>query len=336
MQRRQKGFVVLLVVVVVAIIATLWLATKHQGLISVFKNEEIDQNHLALKDVKRRLLEFAVLQPEIYMTSTVGVLQSNSTIPAVGYLPCPDLDGDGLLTGSESSCGNPLISGNSATGFVPDPLSAVGLGSCTGGGSICTGYVPQEIDTRDVYFAPKKRYFYVLDERFSTQNLNYNDPSGTGPKRYAPLTPGQFVGDPASASNSLEPFEPILRLNGVGGFVALVIDAGENGLDPANKDGNSAFVSGKGNVYLTNASGEVVGVKNDESVSGVLYDDQVVGISFNDWITLIAHRVCAEHDRFSGDAADFDALTVTEHWVLNYDASNLVGSNWLSWGVACP
>ncbi len=338
--QRQKGFVFLLVIVVIAIIATLWLATKHQGLISAFKNEEIDESLMALKEVKRRLLEFSVLNPEIYLTTTTGVLQGNDKVPAVGYFPCPDLDGDGLVSGLESSCGNPLISGNSASGFVPDPLSAIGLGSCTGGGSICTGYVPQEIDTRDVYFAPKKRYFYVLDERFSTQNVFYNDISGVGPKRYAPLAPSRLEGDPASASSSLDSFDPILRLNEVGKYVALIIDAGDNGLDAANNDGDNAFVSGRGNKYLKNASDEIVGVTydpDDPDIPGVEYDDQVVGITYNEWITLIAHRVCGEHDRFSGDAADFDAVTVTEHWVKDYHATdNPLGSEWLSWGVACP
>jgi len=319
---KQNGFVIMLFIVVVVIIASLWLSTKHQSLISIFKNEQIEQDLSELKLVKARLLEFAVLQPEIYMTdSSSGDMEGSDKIPPPGYFPCPDLNGDGSLNSTEANCGNPLISGVAGSGYVPDPTSAVGLGSCNGT-EMCSGFVPANISTRNVFFAEAGRYFYFLDERFSAQNTNYNNVGGTGPKRYAPLYPDNLVGDPASASNSLDPFDPILSLNGVGGYVALIIDAGDDGLDAANKDGDANFVSGTPDITDSDTA------------------DQIIGITYNEWIALVAHRVCVERRRLqgidpSGDYTDIDSTM--QHWYNDYDATtNPGGGNWRSWGAVCP
>ncbi|MDG6774777.1 hypothetical protein QCB45_10575 [Thiomicrorhabdus sp. ZW0627] len=313
----------MLFIVVVVIVAALWVSTKHQSLISVFKNEELDQELYALKQVRKRLLNFATLQPEIYMTdSGSGNLEGSDKIPGVGYFPCPDLDGDGQTTGVEDNCGNPLLPASAEpqkTGFVPDPYLNVGLGSCNGAG-VCTGYVPREISTYNIYFAPAGRYFYFLDERFSTQNTNYNNVGGVGPKRYAPLYPNRLGGDPLSATSSTDSFDPVLTLNGVGGYVAIIIDAGDDGLDAANNDGDYNFVSGTPD--LSDSEGA----------------DQIVGITYEDWIALMAHRVCVEKGRIEGVDADYtDIDHALPHWYNDYNATtNPSGGNWRTWGIVCP
>jgi hypothetical protein len=311
---RQQGFVLMLMVVGVVIVASLWLSTKHQGLISLFKDEQIEQDLVELKKVKQRLLAFAVLQPEIYLTDTGGVMQDNTQVPAPGYFPCPDLDGSGSLDATETSCGNPFISGTPGTGFVPDPNSAVGLGSCTGGGSVCSGFVPERISTRNLYFAPAGRYYYVLDERFTFQNPNYVN---NGLLRYAPLNMTGFDPADADAQN-----DPVLSLNGEGGYIALIIDAGTDGLASVNNDGDAHFVS-------------QVDFMSDADTA-----DKIVGIRYNEWAVLVAHRVCAERGRFLGTDGSGDYADVgenTRHWYNAYDeTANPGGANWRAWGVACP
>lgn len=310
-RKNQKGFVLLLVIVVVAIIAFLWLSTQHGSLISAFKNEQIDQDITELEDVKQRLLEFAVLQPEIFLTDTAGAMQDNTQVPSPGYLPCPDLDGNGETTGAESSCGNPFVAGTPGTGYVPNPTSSVGLGTCDGS-QICTGYVPSYISTRDIYFGPAGRYFYFLDERFSTQNPNYVN---GGLLRYAPLNSDEFSVDDTDPDN-----DPSLRLNGIPGYIALIIDPGYDGLDAENKDGDNDFVSGTDDLSQSENA------------------DKIVGITFDEWVSLVARRVCAEVGRYTGTdtTGDYTNIVTPEHWFNDYSAAtNPGGGDWRNWG-RCP
>lgn len=314
----QKGFALLLTAVVLVVIASLWLSTQHEYLFSVFKNEQLEENMDELEAVKTKLLQFAVLQPEIYKTDTSGDMQDATQIPSPGYFPCPDLDGDGVLLGTETSCGNPWISGTGGTGYVPDPTSAVGLGTCNGS-SICVGFVPSAITTRNFYFGEAGKFYYVLDERFSNQNPNYVN---NNLKRYAPLYPDNLVGDPATASNSLDPFEPILSLNGVGGYIALIIDPGTDGLDSENNGAD----------YIFSSSG--TSLQNSEQT------DRIVGITYNEWMSLVVHRVCVEQKRIEGkivDYVDIDDPLPIKHWYNDYDlSSNPGGGSWRTWGEVCP
>ena len=319
--KKQAGFVLLLFIVVVVIIATLWISTKHQKIISIFKTHAVESDFSDLKLVKERLLQFAMLQPEIYLTSTTGVIQTSAQLPAPGYFPCADLDGDGVLSGSETSCTNPLLSINpNTTGFIPD--------------SGVYGFVPESISTRNTYFAEAGRYYYFLDERFSAQNPGYvND----GLLRYAPLNPINLEGDPAIAANSTDSFDPVLTLNGVGGYIVLIVDAGDDGLDAANADGDRFFVSGTNDL---------------QEDSGA---DKIVGITYSDWFALVGARVCHERTRYQGltydndDTDPFDEIsdlndigTSVMHWYNDYvyttayaAGNNTGGSSWRSLEVTC-
>ncbi len=318
-EKPQKGFVLLLVIIVVVIIATLWLSTKQERLISIFKSNQIDYDLEELKLVKKRLLQFAVLQPDIYITNDTGDAVGSDKVPAPGYLPCPDVsDGaggpaDGI---ADASCTNPLIwSSPDTSGFLPDSLTF--------------GYVPELISSRNFYVAEKTRYFYFLDERFSYVNPGYVN---NGLKRYAPLNPVRLVGNPATVSSNFDSFDPVLTLNGMTGYVALIVDAGEDGLDILNKDGDRHFIT------------NLDDLRDDPNA------DKIIGISYADWLAMVAHRVCAERKRLQGidydndetdpvDAiADLDDIgTGLPHWYNDYDPStNPGGGSWRSWGSGCP
>lgn len=318
----EKGFVILLTAFVLLVIVSLWISTQNTYLISVFKDEQLQQDMQELEAVKAKLLQFAVLQPEVYKTSTTGGMQDETQIPAPGYFPCPDLDGDGTLNNAESSCGNPFDPGldisivsddDTSTGYVPNPDRVEGLGTCNGS-LTCLGFVPSLISTRDFYFGEAGKYYYFLDERFSTQNPNYvND----NLKRFAPLTPTQFDVEDADISN-----DPVLTLDGEGGYIALIIDAGTDGLDALNRDGDYHF-SSSGN-----------SLQNSDAI------DKVIGITYNEWLSLMAHRVCSEKKRIEGLISGFSDINdplLIRHWYNDYDAtSNPGGSNWRTWGRVCP
>ena len=318
--QKQQGFVLLLFIVVVTIVASLWLSTKHERIISFFKTNQIDIDKAELKLVKERLLEYALLFPEIYMENASDDLQGTDKIPSPGYFPCPDTDGDGA---PEGSCTNPLDPGAinpDKTGILPD-LESI---------PTAFGYVPEGISTRNIYFAEKERYYYFLDERFSYQNGSYN--TGGGPNRYAPLTQSQLDGEVGSAGSSEDPFEPALTLNGVTGYIALIIDSGDGELDGDNRDGDRDFTS------------------RTDDLSDDPATDKIVGIKFNEWYFLMARRICSERPRIQGlnydeDETDpVDSLAdltdignTAQHWFNRYDdVDNKNGGDWRLWGVICP
>ncbi|QKI88546.1 hypothetical protein [Thiomicrorhabdus xiamenensis] len=254
-----------------------------------------------LEHVKQRLLNFAVLHPEIYQTNSASQLQDAANIPSIGYFPCPDLDGDGFLLGAETTCGNPYLPLSAypdQTGFVPDPLNNSGAENCNGTG-YCMGFVPQKISSREFYFAPAQRFYYVLDERFSFQNPNYVN---NGVMRFAPLNPQVFeTGE-----------MPRLNLNGVGGYVFLIIDAGSDGLSAENANGDHYFVN---------------------QSNGLVYsetDDRVVGVTFSEWKRLMQIRSCRQLSRLNGVGPKYTEIDpLLPHWMNAYQPlTNAVGADW--------
>ncbi|MBD3822633.1 MAG: hypothetical protein IE914_10310 [Thiotrichales bacterium] len=330
---RQKGFVFLLVIVVIAIITALWISSKHENVISFFKNEQIDADISGLERVKSRLLQFAVLQPEVYMTEEPsGDERDASDISSPGYFPCPDLNGDGILDNGagydETKCGgvdSVYVGGDATTGFVPMPNRDEGIGACNGSG-VCVGYVPEEISTRNVYFGEKGRYFYFLDERFAFANPNYASPNFAN--RFAPLFPGCLEPSADDALCPSDQYTPRLTLNGQGGYVAVIIYPGKDGaLDAVNNDGDSVFESNKSSL----ASSDNL--------------DKAVGITYNQWLWAVGQRICKEYGRLRNVDVN------REHWFNDYrDSSstyvdpvsgatianpNIGGSSWRSWGMVC-
>ncbi len=331
-ESQQRGFIFLLTVVVIVIIAMLWISTKHQSLISIFKTNDIEADSYELASVKNRLLEYAVLQPEIYKTNDSNVYQSSEQIPAPGYFPCPDLDGDGDIEGAETSCSNPFtdttVDPIDKTGFVPD----AGV----------VGFVPSFIGTHHVHFAEAGRYYYFLDERFSAQN-SAPDNDNDSLKRYAPMNPTQFVGDVTPVPADGEPFEPVLTINGRRGYIALIIDPGaDRSLDPNNADADRFFVS------------------RTSDLSDDPNTDKIVGITLEELNNAINRRLCVERFRYEGlDYADKDGDGLPDeinpftgiasdlrHWYNDYfykmpndplidPANNPGGADWRKTNLKC-
>lgn len=334
----QKGFIFLLTLVVIVLIALLWISTQHYSLISIFKTNDIQADASELELVKERLLEYAVLHPEIYTTDDSNAYQNSEQIPAPGYFPCPDLDGSGDLVDAETSCYNPFYPGatvppdEDSTGFVPD----AGV----------VGYVPAFIGSHHVHFAEAGRYYYFLDERFANQNPHYvND----GQLRYAPMNPLQFTGDIADLPEgpldpaAPPPFEPVLTLNGKRGYIALIIDPGADGLlDTPNSQDTDGLVDRH---FVSRASD----LSDDPNT------DKIVGITLQDLDNAINRRLCVERFRYEGlEYADADGDGVPDevnpftaiasdlkHWYNDYVYvpssldNNPGGADWRKTDLKC-
>ncbi len=207
MKRNQSGFVLGVIIVVMVLGATAFFGLYAQNWL--FQNQ--DQTRLTalhqLNDVKQQLLKYAQLQPELYLSdlkANTRTYKESEKIPGLGYLPCPDLDGDGSVLEAETSCGHPRNISDDTTGFV-------------------YGFLPVGFTTRNIFFgglAPKQ-FFYAVDERFVNGNNAYNNGS-TG--RYAPLNP---VLSPSQAPDAGAPLPdgtpPWINLNGREGYVALIV-----------------------------------------------------------------------------------------------------------------
>jgi hypothetical protein len=172
------------------------------------------ERDLQLELSKDRLLNFALLHSEIYLTNTAGELIDPMDQVSIGYLPCPDFNGDGWLLGSETSC-QPEV----GEFFIGQISSS----SCHAN---CMGWLPSQIRSRHLYFGPEKRFYYVLHPALSYLNYQYSQ------DRFTPLTPdtlGTLINQ-----NSLE-------VDGKSGFVMVLIDAGEDGLSTFHQTHDARF-----------------------------------------------------------------------------------------------
>ncbi|MBN2646363.1 MAG: hypothetical protein JXR44_01095 [Thiotrichales bacterium] len=297
---QQTGYGLLLFVMVLGAVAALWASGRYAHLISHFQSQERQLRIADLQHVKQRLLTFAVLHPELYQTNSSSSLQPSAQIPSAGYFPCPDLDGDGFLLGAETQCGNPTNPNAPfpmQTGFVPDPMLASGGSQCSGL-TPCMGFVPQKIVSREFYFAPAGRYYYVLDERFSFQNGYY---SNQGQKRFAPFDLQALKGNQA----------PRLRLNQSGGYVLLLIDAGLDGLAADNADGDFQFFDQSASLFAAKEA------------------DKVIGVTLQEWANLMQVRACRQSLRLSGQGLFSQVDAQQAHWLNPFEGqNNPVGSNW--------
>ena len=319
---RSSGFVLMLMIVIMVVGAATYFTVFSQNWLFTRASDSYIRSMQSLSVVKQQLLNYAILQPELYQSDLVSnsrTYKAMNRIPGVGYFPCPDIDGDGSVLGAETSCGNPRDAADDATGFV-------------------VGYLPVGFTTRNIFFGAKapKQYYYVVDERFVNGNNLYNNGS-TG--RYAPLntllTPAMApdTGVPAALPDQTLPW---ISLDGVAGYVVLIIvpndpvifedgyiqdrtqagdalvrigdyldrrfDAGGNRLDD-NTDLNRHFFSSRS---------ENRGV-----------NDQVIGITFSEWQTAMLQRLCLQQPQL-------DLINTTEaFWFNDYDAvNNPAGGHW--------
>ena len=142
---KQSGFVVLMGVLVLLLGSAFWFgsATKVRtaDIESNYQQTRIDE----LAKIKDRLLTYAVMQPEIFNN-----VANPQNIPGVGYLPCPDTNGNGNTN-------------------LP----------CGGGGVLVDiGRIPQSIANTMFTFVEDQNeslnYWYAVDSRYVVQNAAFN------------------------------------------------------------------------------------------------------------------------------------------------------------------
>ncbi|RUM92752.1 MAG: hypothetical protein DSZ27_01845 [Thiomicrospira sp.] len=327
--RPQSGFILMLLVVVMAVGAVAFFSLYHDNASLRYQSDVYLKQMSQLNEVKQQLLKYAVFQPELYQSDLVSnsrTYKEAGKLPGPGYLPCRDLDGDGWVLGAETSCGNPRDTADDTSGFV-------------------YGFLPVGFKTRNFYFGAlePRQFYYVVDERFVNGNNLYNNGS-TG--RYAPLniTLSPAMGPDAPPPNGLpDGTLPWLTLNGVEGYVALIIfpnvpqvfqdgfaqDRSQSGtaieriadyLDQRfDVNGHQVDGNADGNRHFFSQSRENIGV-----------NDLVVGITFSEWQNAVMNRVCSQLDSLT--QVDSNAA----YWFNDYDAvQNPSGGNWRSFTGAC-
>lgn len=301
--KHQTGYAIILIVVVIAIIASLWLSSKNEKLVSYFKFYQIEQELNELKAIKGRLLEFVALTPELYATELDGDFQPASKIPAIGYLPCPDADADGA---ADNTCGSSWPTGSAPTSIFGKLPQAVGPWNAT---------VSPPISSRWMYFAERKdHYYYALDERFSLWQGSDGVPLFTD--MLARISIWSF--DTRFDSSAIP---PVLTINGTGSYVAVIIDPGSDGLDAGTQDPTDATNF----IFNQNPS------MGDSDTA-----DKVVGISYDEWLSLVSNRVCGERRRYDGTDPRFEAIAEDEvHWFNAPDAATNIGAGWLPLKLTC-
>lgn len=317
----QHGYIALLMILLLTLSGTALFGVLSQDLVVDRKQQLTEKTYRELAEVKRRLMLYAVFFPDIMATdeTTPSIMTSITTLPSPGYLPCPDRDRDAEGK-ADSDCGNRFVAGDASSGFV-------------------IGFLPTAVTLRHQYFSgyqpqTPQKFYYVLDEHLAYKNAFYNDISGAGPRRYAPLTLTRNIsGNLVFADGA----EPILRLNGDGqAYVALLIMPG-SAYGHQQRAGLLGFAN-ESTVITQYLEGENANLDNRfysaGKVSGDAVNDIVIGITAEEWMQQIAQRVCAQYPSFiransTGLNVAGDALQ--PFWFNDYHATeNPTGSGFRS------
>ncbi|BBP46729.1 hypothetical protein THMIRHAS_21020 [Thiosulfatimonas sediminis] len=292
---------IILIIVVIAIIAVLWLSSKQGSIIGTFKNKAIEANFIELNQAKDRLLQFAALTPELYhgenLTATV------KPPIGIGYFPCPDGVG----------------------GTTPDGLADWNNCSTGDASLLLSGYLPRVTANTNasetMAFAAQKKYLYYVDKRYVLPSLDFTDDAATAIDEdglFAPLTVSKLEAEADGEAG--------LTLNGSGGFIAFIVDPGsDNALNELTISGSNFFYS----------------IPNSSITSEDPTIDKLVAINYQQhWLPLMARRTCREKSKFVMDYADYQdndgdgsvdpvygpSTDTIDQWKLS--------QNWFYWGGA--
>lgn len=312
-KRPQHGYIALMMLLLLMVSATALFGFISQDSVIERKQQLTEKNYRELAEIKRRLLNYAVFFPEIMSThpSTPSEMTEIARVPSPGYLPCPDSDRD-LEGKSDNDCGNPLVEGDSTTGFV-------------------MGFLPTAITLRHQYFSgyqpqTPQKFYYVLDEHLAYKNAVYNHISGAGPRRYAPL-----VLTREAISNRLvfaDGAEPVLRLNNDNrAYVALLIMPGV--VLAHQKRAPLLGVANSANVIAQYLEGENANLTNQfysaGKVTGDSVNDIIIGITAEEWMQHIVQRVCAQTPSFvraNSTGLNADQTKLQPFWFNDYHAED--------------
>jgi hypothetical protein len=320
---KQSGFILMVMLVLMLLGAAAYFGNYAKNYGFTHRQHDVQKTLQELNLIKQQLLTYAVFQPELFQSNLVSNTVTNaeiSNIPSPGYFPCPDMDGDGALSGAESPCSNPRVIGNDATGFD-------------------YGFLPVQFKTRNFFLKgiSPKEFYYVVADRFVNASGDYNN---TTTHRYAPLnttlTPssGPDSGSPAALPDNTLPW---LQVNGSGNYVVLIIAPGvpQTFPDGTSQDrtqaGDAKTVVGQYLDMRFDASGNKI---DNGNASGTRFffsgqqtsptvNDIVVGITFDEWRAAMAARIKVQKSALCSLSPSI------AHWFNDYNAvSNPAGSNW--------
>ena len=298
---KQKGYALLLfLLVIVGTVSTYVLIDAKNALFSIVNNKSTEQSK-KMGLIKSRLLNYAISIPELYSTDTNNNPYPSNRIPAPGYLPCPDTNGDGAMN---APCGQ--------------------------GAGFAIGRLPIKISSRNFTFlnvspTTDNTIFYVVDSRYVIQNSDFNNPPV---QRYAPL-------------NGSTPTQANLTLNSQNDFVVIIFDGGQslsgqtrvnnlvlNYLDGENSDGDADFISGLESEVFND---KVVGITRNEWLAAVRKRIKPQKNSLCALPSTDSHwfNTCHNDDGGGGTQCPDDGDGTT--------TSNPVGSNWRNdVQIGCP
>lgn len=185
---KQAGFAILMGLLVLVLGAAAWYGTAGNMRTEQMKSE-LQSNKLAeLQRIKQKMLAYAVLNPELFDDDVAD--NTHTSIPGIGYFPCPDANGDGISS-TGWNCLRP--SRFFAMGWIPHRNVAQHVPFLS---------TQQPIETR--------RYWFAVDTRFVVDNQRMAYARGlTVSRRFAPLnllTPSLV--DTAGVSNCDETVPP--------------------------------------------------------------------------------------------------------------------------------
>ncbi len=164
---RQSGFMVLMTMLLLVVGASVWFGTLANVQSNKMKISKDDQYKTQLKLIKERMLQYAVLHPEIYSNSAVE--------PGPGYFPCPDEDGD---DDAETSCGSPSGSNDQlfVMGVVPEKIVVRNFTFVDS--DLSNDLFWMAVDARLVYNS--EVYTTIDNNRFPSVNNDRDSSDGTG------------------------------------------------------------------------------------------------------------------------------------------------------------
>lgn len=278
--QKQSGFIVLMGILLLVLGAGIWFGSLGSLKSNQLKLQKDQVFQAQLNVIKQRLLQYAVLHPEIYSDNDLTTEE-----PGVGYLPCPDINGDGE---ADAQCG-------SATN---DQLFVIGL-------------VPQKISSKRFSFLDSdlnnRLFWYAVDARFVQNSQVYQTPANN---RFAGLNvtlPNQ-VPDPFNPGSLITP----ITLNNQDDIVAVIFYANQPlaGQNPNDLTNYSNFIEqpivADGNAINFTSSGD-----NPDT-----FNDSVISITRSEWEDVVLRRVTA--DRNNDGIADLcvapETTTNNQHW----------------------
>lgn len=264
--REQRGFIVLLLVLLLFLGSAAWFGTVAQMQPHLMETQIKENKLKELQRVKEKMLTFAVMQPEIYVN------HPNGDIPGVGYFPCPDIPD--------------AVSGD-LDGFPNNGSDSVT--ACGGGAEFVTGRVPIWATNQRFNFIENteesERFWYSVDARYVTDNSDYVIDSQTW--RF-PVS--NLIDDNGTDDNGRLTLDGRTNIVMVLAYSGEVIDEGSDTntfLELENDDGNANFISSPENSasYQPTVSA---------TFSDDVFNDIVVSITWEEWRAAVLSRVSTD------------------------------------------